>query len=80
MLKKIKADHDLAKAFHQLLFASSGKKNTRKKNISSFSGFPEEGGEVRDSKVKRLAESKKWTSPTLKDLCVLLCLEKTGDK
>ncbi|CAM9361708.1 unnamed protein product, partial [Hapterophycus canaliculatus] len=77
-LNKIDADHDLLKAFHSFLYGVVGKKTVRKKNIRSFSGFPED--DDRDARVKKLSESKKWTVSALKDLCTLLGLDKSGGK
>ncbi|CAN0456581.1 unnamed protein product, partial [Ectocarpus sp. 8 AP-2014] len=77
-LNKIDADHDLLKAFHAFLYGGVGKKTVRKKNIRSFSGFPDD--DDKDARMKKLTESKKWTVAALRDLCTLLGLEKGGDK
>ncbi|CAM9793285.1 unnamed protein product, partial [Pylaiella littoralis] len=77
-LMKIDSDHDLLKAFHALLYGAIGKKTVRKKNIRSFSGFPE--GDDTEARVKKLTQSKKWTVVALKDLCTLLGLDKAGNR
>eukprot|EP00752_Nemacystus_decipiens_P014574 g12979.t1 len=78
MLTKADADHDLLKAFHSFLYGGVGKKTVRKKNIRSFSGFPED--DDKGARKNKLAQSKKWTMPSLRDLCQLLGLDKSGDK
>ncbi|CAM9618178.1 unnamed protein product [Choristocarpus tenellus] len=80
MLEKLGADHDLAKALHMFLYGAAGKKTMRKKNIRGFSGFPDEGDDIKETKMKKLSENKKWTTAALRDLCQLLCLEKGGEK
>lgn len=46
--------------------------------LNSFSGFPED--DDKEARKNKLAQSKKWTMPSLKDLCQLLGLDKSGDK
>jgi len=40
MLGKVNQDHDLLKAFHLLLYNTTGQKTTRKRDIRRFHGFP----------------------------------------
>lgn len=47
---------------------------------NSFSGFPEGDNGVREAKIKKMTDSKKWTVAALKDLCTLLGVDKKGDK
>mmetsp|Transcript_24984 Transcript_24984/g.50144 ORF Transcript_24984/g.50144 Transcript_24984/m.50144 type:complete len:289 (+) Transcript_24984:102-968(+) len=78
-LGKMKADSDLCKALHQLLFNTAGKKTEIKKNLRSFSGFPSQ--EVRDDKKLKVLDKKKvWTTTALKGALGMIGLEKGGDR
>lgn len=78
MLNKLESDHDLLKALHIILYKGPGAKLTRKKDIRAFNGYAR-GTDVGAIKTKVL-ENKKWTVSVLKDACVLLGLEKGGDR
>jgi len=78
MMNKLEGDHDLLKALHIILYKSPGSKVTRKKDIRAFNGYPP-GTDVALLKAK-VEANKKWTVSVLKDACVLLGLEKTGDR
>lgn len=78
MLNKLEGDHDLLKALHIILYKGPGAKLTRKKDIRAFNGYAP-GTDVNAIKTKVL-ENKKWTVSVLKDACVLLGLEKGGDR
>ena len=76
-LDKIKADDEIVKSLHLLLFATSGKKLELKKNIRLFSGF--DGVSTRDERHVKVTENKKkWTTQLLKSILSLFGLEKSG--
>lgn len=78
MLNKLEDDHDLLKALHIILYKGPGSKATRKKDIKAFNGYPA-GTDVGAIKSK-VEANKKWTVSVLKDACLLLGLEKGGDR
>jgi hypothetical protein len=78
MMNKLEGDHDLLKALHIILYKGPGSKATRKKDIRAFNGYPP-GTDVGSIKAK-VEANKKWTVSVLKDACVLLGLEKSGDR
>ena len=76
-LDKIKADDEIVKSLHLLLFAAPGKKLELKKNIRLFSGYDEVS--TKDERHVKVTENKKkWTTLLLKSILSLFGLEKSG--
>jgi len=74
-ISSLKGDDEVTKHLHQILFKKPGTENNRKKNIRLFNGFDE--SEVAAKKAKF---NEKWKIETLKKLCEVLGLEKSGTK
>lgn len=78
-IERLKADDNLCKALHSLLYGSAGKRHEIKKNIRKFSGLNDEvSKEAMKSKVND--KKKVWTTSLLKSALGLFGLEKGGDR
>ncbi|KAJ1381315.1 hypothetical protein B484DRAFT_411777, partial [Ochromonadaceae sp. CCMP2298] len=69
-LEKLKADGEVCKSLHSLMYNLAGKKTEIKKNLRQFSGFSEETKD--DRKAKILDKKKLWTTSLLKS-CLGMC-------
>jgi hypothetical protein len=75
---KVKADSDLVKALHGLLYGTPGKKTEAKKNIRGFSGFPEDVNI--EEKIEKTLEKRSWTTDLFRSILKLFKLERSGDR
>ena len=81
MLTKLKGTHDLLKAVHQVLCGRPGKQKDRRAGIRDFRGFDyAAAGSVGRAKVTDKLHAKHWTVVCLRDFCLLLGLERSGDR
>ena len=78
-LEKIKADSDVCKALHSIMYNSVGRKAEIKKNLRSFSGFSSEAS-ADERKAKTSEKKKQWTVSVLKSSLGMLGLERSGDR
>ena len=64
---------------HSLFYGTPGKKTEIKKNLRSFSGFPD--GTSLDEKASKIIEKKKfWTTSQLKTAAAMFGIERSGDR
>jgi len=78
-ISRLKANDVLLKTMHTMFFQRQGKKTTLRKNLRSFSGFPEEGEDLKRVQEKARAKLAKLPIPQVKRLMDTLLIERSGN-